>query len=432
VDTAEIFETFLANLQVDNGDTIAARRDEITKALNKEFRDLPASTASRLMVGSYGRFTAIRGISDLDMIFILPDKYREQYSNDSGPRRMLQRTRKAILDRYPNTDVVVDQCVVRVQFTNFKFEVQPAFEEDDESFLYPDTVAQAWKVTKPRAEIAETSECNARTSGNMRKLARMARSWKNKHGVVMGGLLLDTLVHRFFAQTTDYDSASEAEFGHMSRDFFEFLAAEEDHDRYHALGSGQWVKVRKRFQPKAKKAYNLCLDAIDAEGKQSAHKKWRAVYGTAVPKAVSSTSAESAATVSYRDTEEFIEDVFPVDIRHTLVIDCKVTQDGFRPRWLRQMLSERLPLLAKKALEFTVDEKFTDVPQPYELRWKVLNRGSEAERLDRIRGQIIKSSGPGVRRESTNFRGEHRVEAYAVKHGVVVARDEIDVPIRVS
>lgn len=426
MDTAEIFETFLENLTIDNADVITARRDEITKALNKEFRGLPASTASRLMVGSWGRHTAIRGISDLDMIFILPDKYREQYAGETGPRRMLERVRKAILDRYPRTEVAVDQCVVRVQFTNFKFEVQPAFEDDDESFLYPDTKAEAWKVTKPRAEIAETSACSSRTSGNMRKLARMARAWKNKHGVVMGGLLIDTLVHRFFAQTTDYDSADEADFGLMSRDFFEFLAAEDDHERYHALGSGQWVKVVKRFQPKAKKAYNLALDAVDAEGKQSAHKKWRAVFGTAVPKAVSSVLAASA------DTEEFVEDQYPVDIRYTLAIDCRVTQDGFQPRWLRRMISDRMPLRVKKTLDFAVNKDGTDVPQPYEVRWKVLNRGPEAERRNCIRGQIVKSDTPGKRREYTEFRGEHVVEAYAIRNGVVVARDEIDVPIRID
>lgn len=432
VETAEIFEGFLENLTIDNADAIIARRDEITRALNKEFRDLPASTASRLMVGSYGRHTAIRGISDLDMIFILPERLRDQYAGESGPRRMLERVRKAILARYPQTDVAVDQCVVRVQFTNFKFEVQPAFDEDDESFLYPDTVAQAWKVTKPRAEIAETSACSARTSGNMRTLARMTRAWKNKHGVVMGGLLIDTLVHRFFAQTTDYDSAAEGDFGLMSRDFFEFLASEEDHERYHALGSGQWVKVRKRFQPKAKKAYNLAVDAVDAEGKQSANKKWRAVYGTAVPKAGPSVLAASAETASFRDTEEFVEDQYPVDIRYSLAIDCRVTQDGFQPRWLRRMISDRMPLRVKKTLDFAVSKTGTDVPPPYEVRWKVLNRGPEAERRNCIRGQIIKSDTPGKRREHTEFRGEHVVEAYAIKNGVVVARDEIDVPIRID
>ncbi len=328
--TKEIFETLLDNLKVDNADKIGARRDEIAKTLNKEFRDLTGSVGNQLMVGSYGRYTAIRGISDLDMLYILPSALRDQYASETGPRRMLNRVRDAIRDRYTATEVAVDQCVVRVQFSNFKFEVQPVFEEDDGSFLYPDTVAEKWKVTKPREEIAETRDRDTRTSGNMRKLAKMTRAWRNAHGVVMGGLLIDTLVHRFFTDVTTYDSSGAGTYDIMVRDFFEFLSDEDDHDYYLALGSHQRVRVKKRFQSKAKKAYNLCLDAIGAGGKSSVNTKWRAVFGTAVPKAASALLA-AAATPAFRDTEEFIEARFPVDIRYTLTLDCKVTQNGFRP-----------------------------------------------------------------------------------------------------
>ncbi|MEJ7477575.1 nucleotide-binding domain-containing protein, partial [Staphylococcus saprophyticus] len=86
-------------------------------------------------------------------------------------------------------------------------------------------------------------------------------------------------------------------------------------------------------------------------GKQSANKKWRAVYGTAVPKAGPSVLAASAETASFRDTEEFVEDQYPVDIRYSLAIDCRVTQDGFQPRWLRRMISDRMPLRVKKTLD---------------------------------------------------------------------------------
>ena len=125
MDTKEIFTTLLDNLKVDNADKIGDRRDEITKVLNKEFRGLIGSLANQLMVGSYGRHTAIRGISDLDMLYILPNSLREQYESETGPRRILNRVRDAIRARYTTTDVAVDQCVVRVQFANFKFMYQP-------------------------------------------------------------------------------------------------------------------------------------------------------------------------------------------------------------------------------------------------------------------------------------------------------------------
>ena len=231
--TSEIFDALLTNLKVGGSAAmVASRRDEITKALNKDFRSKDGCTDYKLRVGSYGRHTAIKGVSDLDLIFILPPGIRVNYDGDTGPRRVLERVRDDMRARYSNTDIRVDQCVVRVQFKNsaFKFDVQPAFENSDGSFDYPDTVSERWKVTKPRAEIKATKECNDRTSRNMRHLARMCRAWKNANGVNMGGLLIDTLVHRFFAQTTDYDAAGTGSFDLMARDFFEFLKEEPDKD----------------------------------------------------------------------------------------------------------------------------------------------------------------------------------------------------------
>jgi hypothetical protein len=430
METYEIFDGLLANLKVgEKVTTVRARRDEITKALNKNFRDKDASVDYRLMIGSFGRHTAIRSISDLDMIFILPSSLRDDYSEASGPRRMLERVRDVLRARYTNTDIRVDQCVVRVQFASnaFKFEVQPAFENADGSFDYPDTKAESWKTTKPRAEIAATKECNDRTSTNMRHLARMARAWKNANGVNIGGLVIDTLVYNFFAQTREFDSASTGSFDLMSRDFFAFLTDEPEKDYYLALGSRQRVHVKAKFQAKAKKAYNRCVSAIENEGKTASIKKWREVFGTSVPLTLSEAVLKASARGTDAGAEEFVEDRYPVDITESVFIDCEVTQNGWRPLWLRAMGRIGVPLNAGKHLKFQV--KSCTVSEPYTLKWKVLNQGLEAERRHMIRGDIIDSSRPGIREERSTFRGEHIVECYVIKDGIVVARDRIDVPI---
>jgi hypothetical protein len=61
--------------------------------------------------------------------------------------------------------------------------------------------------------------------------------------------------------------------------------------------------------------------------------------------------------------------------------------------------------------------------------WKVRNVGAEAERRKMIRGQIVADDGRHERNERTDFHGEHYVEAYIIKDGVCVARDNIDVRI---
>ncbi|MDG0811113.1 nucleotide-binding domain-containing protein [Cohnella rhizosphaerae] len=59
--------------------------------------------------------------------------------------------------------------------------------------------------------------------------------------------------------------------------------------------------------------------------------------------------------------------------------------------------------------------------------WKVRNRGEEAIKRNKLRGEIVKGTSRKV--EETQFKGGHYVECYIVHNGVCVARDHIDVPI---
>lgn len=426
---SEMFSEFIANLAISNAETMSSRYGELTSALNKQFRDTGSKTANTLQVGSFGRKTGIDGISDLDMLYIMPKS--KWYDYKSGKQlKLLQDAKDAILKRYPNTNVRVDRLVVTVTFTNFHVEVQPVFEREDESYYYPDTKGDgSWKVTKPREEMAAISELDSEKNYNLKRLCKMARAWKNKHGVGMGGLLIDTLAYNFLASTTDYDDKSYLYYDRMSRDFFKYLSELPKQDYYIAPGSGQRVKVKKKFQAKAKNAYNLCLDAIKAEKQKNVNAKWKKVYGRPFPAAKEKVAEDSGQKAAYtwKETEQFIENQYPIDIRENLVIDCEVKQDGFRMHFLRNMLASRMPLRPRKQLRFWVKE--ISIPKPDAILWKVLNRGEEARHRDCIRGQIVQDEGRLEKTEKTNFKGDHVVECYCVKNGVVVAKDRIRVPI---
>lgn len=427
---ADTFKQFIQNLAVDNDEVISNRYDEITCALNKKFRDTESKTANSLRVGSYGRWTAIKGVSDLDMLYIMPKAEWDNYK-DGGQSRLLTDAADAIRARYPKTTVRVDRLVVQAIYSNFRVEAQPVFEQDDGSFKYPDTYnGGTWKITKPREEIQAMSEFDAQKKKNLRRLCKMARAWKNKHGVGMGGLLIDTLAYNFLKSTSDYDEKSYLYFDFMSRDFFSYLKVLPKQEYFAALGSGQRVKVKKNFQNKAKKAHELCLKAIEAEGKDNQNDKWRAVYGRLFPESVKleKVAALEFKSMPARMTEEFPEDVFAaIDIRNNIRIDCQIEQNGFRPASLRELLRNRTLLMPRKKLTFSVVE--TDIVGPYGLFWKILNRGQEAINRDCIRGQIVADEGGKRKVERTNFKGDHVVECYALVDGVVVATDRIHVPI---
>lgn len=426
---SEMFSSFLGNLTISNTDTISMRYGELTSALNKQFRDTESKTANTLQVGSFGRKTGIDGISDLDMLYIMPKAKWDTYK-DNKQLRLLQDTKAAILKRYPTTNVRVDRLVVTVTYTNFHVEVQPVFEQDDQSYKYPDTKdGGSWKITKPREEMTAIADMDAEKNCNLRSLCKMARAWKNKHGVGMGGLLVDTLAYNFLKSTNEYDSKSYLYYDFMSRDFFEYLSGLPDQDYYAAPGSGQRVGVKKKFQAKAKKAHKLCLKAIDAEKTNGVNAKWKKVYGRPFPAAAKAVEEAFSANASaaWSNTEQFIEDQYHIDIRESLTIDCKVSQQGFQEHLLRFMLRQKMLLLPNKKLRFWI--KDITVEPPYEIYWKVLNRGETAQRRNCVRGQIEPDKGNYERSESTTFRGDHVVECYAIKNGVVIAKDRIDVPI---
>lgn len=431
---ADAFKGFNGNLALDNEETISLRYGDITGALNKKFRYTESKTANTLQVGSYGRKTAIRGISDLDMLYIMPAATWDKYK-DGGQSRLLRDTADAISARYPTTTVKVDRLVVQVLYTNFQVEVQPVFQnQDGSSFTYPDTYnGGKWKVTKPREELAAMADTDAAKNKNLRRLCRMARAWKNKHGVEMGGLLIDTLAHRFLTSTTHYDDKSYLYYDLMVRDFFNYLAnLDPAQAEYGALGSGQRVKVKKRFQAKAKKAHRLAIQAIEAEDQPYRNDRWRKIFGRPFPpRVVEEVKKAFAAEGGFqaRNTEQFVEDWYPVDVRYGIRIDCEVKQFGFPTFFLRRMLVDHLPLYTRKSLRFFVANHSIPKNVPFQLYWKVLNRGPEAHRRDQIRGEIVLDAGQRQKTENTLFRGDHVVECYAVHRGVVVAKDRIHVPI---
>ena len=142
------FQEFLQNLAIDNREKISKRYGEITKVLNIKYRNTESTTSNSLQVGSYGRFTAIKSISDLDMVYILPWSEYERFKNNRQSA-LLQEVKNQILVRYPTTKMRGDGQVVVVSFTNYQIEVLPAFENADGSFLYPDTNnGGSWKTAK--------------------------------------------------------------------------------------------------------------------------------------------------------------------------------------------------------------------------------------------------------------------------------------------
>jgi hypothetical protein len=432
--SSQLFQQFRNNLKVANAPDISTAYANITCRLNKDFWDKDSELLNRRQIGSYGRQTAINGVSDLDMAFELPwalyEKYKDYEGN--GPSQLLQAVRSSLKKRYPRTEIKGDGQVVVINFANFVVEVLPAFvDEKADGYRFPDSNnGGSWRVCKPVKEMAAVDKRNAETNRNYKHVCKMIRAWKNCHGVSMGGLLIDTLVYNFFSQNGDYDTKSYGAYDALFVSLFTYLGGLEHQDYWAAPGSGQRVHSSGKFQSKAKKAAAKCQEARDADTEKKKAKLWREVFGRSFPSEVvtvlKSAALESHVASRYT-TEQFIEDQFPIDIRHELEIESDVTENGVVGGRLRRMAEKFFWLPQGRSLRFHVE--YCDVPEPYDVMWKVRNVGPEAERRNEIRGQILADQGKRERTERTSFHGEHYVEAYVIKDGVCVARDIIDVRI---
>jgi hypothetical protein len=116
----------------------------------------------------------------------------------------------------------------------------------------------------------------------------MMRDWKTKWTVPIGGLLIDTLAYQFI-ETWEHRDKSYVYYDYMCRDFFKWMAAQDENKEWwRAPGSGQYVWGKGLFQYKAKRCYNLSLEAIEHEmatpkREWSAKQMWREIFTTNFP-----------------------------------------------------------------------------------------------------------------------------------------------------
>jgi len=288
----EKFNILCNNLTVEQKtrSTISDRYQLITQRLNTDFWSIDSKISNSLYVGSYGRGTAVRGFSDLDIIFKMPYQIYVKYNNYTynGQSALLQAVKLSLQKTYHSTHLRGDGQVVSIRFTDeIEFEILPAFEKVDHSFLYPDSNnGGKWKSTNPAPEIKTIKVNNELTNYNLINLCRMTRAWRNKWDVPMGGLLIDTLANQFLMQW-EYKHKSYFYYDFMVRDFFLYLSVQIPQKLYwKAIGSGQNVYRKGCFEKKAKQCYNLAVEAIECESQKyyyTANLKWREIYGSTYP-----------------------------------------------------------------------------------------------------------------------------------------------------
>lgn len=279
---------------------------------------------------------------------------------------------------------------------------------------------------------------NDASDGKLRKIARLSKmfcksrdSWKN----MPSGLLQTVLCEEELQDT--YERIDEL-FYYTMKEVVSRL--ESDESVAAPVDNGRDLTPRKSDKKKMtnwKNRLKSKLEDLDVLFKNSCTKDdaLQAWYGffnhdfwneQMVESSSYSNKLVLKSVRSFSDTEQFIEDLYPVTLSYYCRVSCDVSGDGWRPKPLSEFLT-----LLKHFLPHNFEIKCrmtgTSCPQPYTILWKVKNVGPEAERRNQLRGQIVEKGTNIV--EHSNFFGNHYIECYIIKNGVCVAKTRIDVPI---
>lgn len=246
------------------------------------------TTPHHFLVGSWGKLTAIRPPTDVDMMFVLPSEVYNRFNGRTGnvQSQLLQEVKAALTKTYSQTELRGDGQVVIVRFNSIDIEVVPAFSLQGGGYYICDTNdGGRWKNVDSDVELITYNQQNDALCQNPRKLARILKRWKKYRDVPIKGFHIERLVLECLEQSS-YGKHNEFWFDWLVRDVLAHMISRADGGFYVAGKFQEWISFGDAWLPKARAAYEIALKACDYERANmnlSAGSEWQKLFGDYVP-----------------------------------------------------------------------------------------------------------------------------------------------------
>lgn len=285
------FGNFHSNLYMntDRVETVTRRYKAITSKINLEYWSNTSDTLNSLYVGSYGRGTEIY-TSDIDIIVIVPKTVKVRFDNRLGnvQSQLLAEIKDKLAQTYSSSHLSSDGQVIVISFYDgIRYEIVPAFENYDGSFIYPDTnKGGSWVEMDPRKEMRGFNLRNRDNNYTMKKFCRMIRAWRETNDITISGELIDSIVYDFYSNNLYTKEQPYIYFDWLTRDFFKYLSENPD-KKWYTPGTKRILELKypQLTVKAAEEAYNNSISAIQREENYSvlAKDSWRKIFGNKFP-----------------------------------------------------------------------------------------------------------------------------------------------------
>lgn len=343
-----------------------------------------------------------------------------------------------------NTEPEAKINCIRINYSSgyhIDFAIYRRYKGDDDNYVY-EHCGSEWRERDPRAITQWFLNANREKEYKLRDVVRLLKmfsksrdSWKS----MPGGLIQSVLAKEQFQE---HDRMDER-FYHTVKAIRDRLKG--DKEVLNPTDEDKSLKLVSKDNAKMDNLYNRLNDklskldvlfdssctynqAIEAWEEFFNHSYWtgqKKEEKVQVENTYASV-AESEEFTYFRETEEFIQYLMPVNYQYEANLDCRVSKGGKFIGYLKNMIKRKEVIYPGYSLDFRAE---TNVPEPYEVYWKVRNKGEVAKEKDDIRGQIVPSKNL-THSEGAKYKGKHYVECYIVKDGECVAKDRIHVHIK--
>lgn len=442
------FSSFLAdtvNLNQSRLDDLNERVPRIVKALEED-PELGDKVLDSIPQGSWAHRTIIRPAPDLEFDADVLIQLEEVTDWDSAAAKYSDALWSAIRSNstYRDMATLKDRCV-RITYANdCHIDLVPYVITSDGRQLIIERRSNSFEATNPTGFTEWIQEKDDVTGGDLRRVIRLLKYLRDHRSLFAAkSIILTTLVGQVVESWRDgagvnYYRDVPTTLVNVVEDLDAWLQARATKPSVvdpsapatnfdHRWTDSEYQAFRTaihRLAPRLRSAYDATTVAASCEA-------WQGVFGESFKRPdeadASNKSLKPDNDPDRAPREQFIEDLFPVEIRYRAELESELDSvtANRRVRRLRARAG-RLPI--GPGLKFRL--VYTDAPLPYAVYWKVRNRGDEARRRGQERGEV--KLGSSEQTETSSFAGPHYVECFIIKDQTCVARARIPVNIDTS
>jgi Second Messenger Oligonucleotide or Dinucleotide Synthetase domain len=197
------FDEFNTRITPDSAfrEKVNQRKDAVVATLKAAFPSTSnVQYQSTRLIGSLGRNTASVPVEDIDLmvhLHVASDLWNQSYSTNSAD--FLYRVRRSLNNASTVKKIGARGQAVRLFYADgLIVDVAAVVKYTTGGYGIPDGLG-GWQTTDPIKHESYLNECNAKLTGDLKKIIRFAKQWNKAHSSRLSSFHLEMMVARTFA-----------------------------------------------------------------------------------------------------------------------------------------------------------------------------------------------------------------------------------------